>query len=175
MVRSVVSVALLFISSPLSLFVCWCPAGGCQVSKHGTGLCCHLHIRSSKGSGHRPSHCWKMPLLQGQHAHCPLYFPGGWWSRFLHSGVMQIVVRENLRERCLGDLEGLTRTEARTTAPEAFKAFMKNDDYLPIPVRFSTVLSWSLLHGMHAFKHPFAMYSTDLDSSQRSAACVVLG
>ncbi|KAG0622746.1 hypothetical protein M758_3G120600 [Ceratodon purpureus] len=45
----------------------------------------------------------------------------------------KITVRENLRERCLGDLEGFTRTEARTAAPEALKVFMKNDDSLPIP------------------------------------------
>ncbi|XP_024364394.1 phosphoglycerate mutase-like protein 4 isoform X1 [Physcomitrium patens] len=44
-----------------------------------------------------------------------------------------VIVRENLRERCLGDLEGLTRSEARTAAPEALKAFMKNNDFLPIP------------------------------------------
>lgn len=52
----------------------------------------------------------------------------------LTGGLTQVVLKANLRERNLGDLQGFTRTEARTAVPEAFKAFTSSDENLPIPV-----------------------------------------
>lgn len=79
-------------------------------------------------------------------------------ERIHHSAILQfsqINVRENLRERCLGDLEGFTRTEVRTAAPEALKVFMKNDDSLPIPVRLA------LSPGFEMFCRSFTQYSSN--------------
>lgn len=79
---------------------------------------------------------------------------------------MQITVRENLRERCLGDLEGLTRTEARTAAPEALQAFMKNDDFLPIPVRLALSSNFdffiAVVHNILSDNHQHAQLPSDL-------------
>lgn len=47
---------------------------------------------------------------------------------------MQVVLKEALRERNLGCLQGLTRAEARVQEPKAYKAFVSSDETCDIPV-----------------------------------------
>jgi len=47
---------------------------------------------------------------------------------------MQVVLKEALRERNLGCLQGLTRAEARVQEPKAYKAFVSSDETRDIPV-----------------------------------------
>lgn len=48
--------------------------------------------------------------------------------------LMQVVLKEALRERNLGCLQGLTRAEARMQEPKAYKAFVSSDETHDIPV-----------------------------------------
>jgi probable phosphoglycerate mutase len=46
----------------------------------------------------------------------------------------KVVLKEALRERNLGCLQGLTRAEARMQEPKAYKAFVSSDETRDIPV-----------------------------------------
>lgn len=50
--------------------------------------------------------------------------------------VMQVLTDRDLRERHLGDMQGLVYQEASKLRPEAYKAFSSNRTDVDIPVRY---------------------------------------